>query len=131
MKILKEWPQVLRFAFGGSAGTLLYYVIFISFTKLFLLNYILASIVGAVVSISLKFLFHKFYAFKDKDKERIKKQAGLYLLYSIFLAIMNLLLLYVLVDTFKIDKILSQIFNSMFLTIFSYTFARLIFRSSP
>jgi len=93
---------------GGTSATvnltilsLLYYV--------FHIYYIFASVVAFLVAFIFSLTLHKFWTFKDHSMKGVHKQAGKYLLNSVFGLIVNTTVLYICVSHLHFYVFFSQI----------------------
>src|SRR5680860_188767 len=81
------------------------------FTKQVVIRYLIAGGTSGVVDLVaffVSFLSHKFWTFKNYRKET-RKQIIMYLFSSVFGLFLNTILMYIFVDYFHLQVILSQI----------------------
>ena len=112
--------QVIRFGLVGVVSVSLYYGILYGLTEFLHIWYLLSAIIGYVVTNTSNFILHKFWTFKNKDKQKIKKQMFQYLILCIVFFVANTVCLYVLVDVIHIYYLYAQIGLTIVLSICSY-----------
>lgn len=93
---------------GGTSATvnlailsLLYYV--------FGVYYILAGMIAFVVAFFVSLILHKFWTFDDTSMDGVHKQAGKYLMVSLFGLAINTGILFICVDIFHLYVYISQV----------------------
>jgi putative flippase GtrA len=115
-----------RFLGAGGLGVLLYYLILYALTEFLGFWYMVSAGVASVVNYSCNFLVLKHWAFKNKDKG--VQQGWQYAVMSIGLQLVNLLLLYILVEYVEIrEYLVAQLFATGVITLASYIIATFIF----
>lgn len=107
--------QIIKFLIGGSPGVLVYYGLYYSLTEIFNIYFIFSSILGAIPSIMISFIIKKYWVFKNKNNDFIRKQLRQYLLLAIPSFFGNLGLLWFLVIWLEYHFFLSQIVLTGFL----------------
>lgn len=88
-------------AINLSTLSLLYYI--------FHVYYIFASIVAFLVAFLFSLVLHKFWTFKDHSMDGVHRQAGKYLIASIFGLALNTSILYICVQGFHFYVFMGQI----------------------
>jgi len=113
----------VRFFISGSTSA------FVDLTLLFLLNsvleihYLTSAILAFIGAFGVSFTLHKYWTFKSHD-ESAHKQAMVYLGTSLLALGLNTLLMYVFVDYFYIQVILSQIIVGLLVACVSFFISR-------
>lgn len=101
-----------------------------TFTEFLGMWYVLSSGAAFLLNNLVNFYMQKFWAFGSMDKKRTGKEAGKYTWLAIFTVSSNFLLLYLLVERWKIHYLLAQIPITIILTVISYFVTRKIFKKS-
>jgi len=98
-----------KFIFSGglAAGTKL--AIFFVLFSIFHVWYLLASGIAFAFSVVVGFYMQKYFTFQDLSKEHTHKQASMFIFVSGINFLVNIVVMYVLVDAFRVNEILAQI----------------------
>lgn len=122
---------VLRYLIsGGSSGVTDLVVLYILNT-IFGIYYLLSAIIAFIIAFFVSFTAHKFWTFKSHD-ESTHYQVMLYFFASIFGLLLNTLFMYIFVDHFHVQVILSQIIVGFMVASISFFVSRnLVFKYVP
>jgi putative flippase GtrA len=112
-------PLVSRYIIAGGIGAVA------DLGLLFILvrsgvHYLIAATIAFIVATCVSFTMQKFWAFRNRQLERLHVQAPLFLLVAFFNVLMNTLLMYVLVDTFHIWYLGAQVIASGLVAVYSF-----------
>ncbi len=99
----------IRFIISGGTSAVVDLSFLYLFNKVLDIHYLLSAIMAWVVAFFVSFTLHKFWTFKSHEEET-HKQAVMYLGTSLFGLSLNTALMYVFVDIFNIEVIISQFF---------------------
>lgn len=119
--------RIMRFLSAGGLGVLLYYLILYTLTDLLAVWYMASAIVASIANWSSNFVLQKFWTFQNKDTKVIHRQAGAYAVMAAGLFVGNLLLLYLLVEYFRMWYMGAQAIVTVLLTVVSYFITSRIF----
>jgi putative flippase GtrA len=125
--MIKRSLKLMRFLVSGSIGAATNIAALYICTDIFGVWYIYSGIIAFLASTAVSFVLQKLWTFKDRSKERIKRQAALYLSLATFNLGINTILLYVFTDVFHVYYILSQIITSILIAFGSYFAYNFIF----
>jgi putative flippase GtrA len=115
-----------RFLGAGGLGVLLYYLILYTLTEFLGFWYMVSAGIASVVNYSCNFLILKYWAFKNRS--RGVQQGWQYAMMSIGLQLVNLLLLYGLVEYVAVrEYLVAQLLATVVITLASYVITTFIF----
>ena len=122
---------VLRYLIaGGTAGVTDLIVLYV-LNSVFGMHYLLSAVLAFIVAFVVSFTGHKFWTFKSHEEET-RKQIVMYLGSTIFGLGLNTLLMYIFVDHFHMQVILSQIIVGFMVAGVSFFISRnLVFKYKP
>ena len=111
-----ENKRFLKFAIVGVSNTAISFLVYVVLVKLSL-YYILASIISYIAGILNSYILNTAFVFKEK-----KTKKNLFMFSSVYLSalLINLSLLYIMVDVFGIGPITGQIFVTGLVMIYNY-----------
>lgn len=101
--------QFIKFGIIGVSNTLISLIIYYILVY-FNCNYIIANIIGFLVSVLNAYYWNNKYVFETENKNKIKVMIKVYVSYGITFVISNLLL-YVLVDKVGLSKYIVPLIN--------------------
>jgi len=123
----EEIKSIVLFCIGGGTSIVTYYVILYTLTEYFKIWYPVSAVIGLVIMYSINFLFQKFFTFKNKNTNTIKKELVLYFTMAAGLSITNLIFLYAIVEFLYYNYLIVQFGLTMVLSIASYILTKRIF----
>ena len=91
---------VTRYIISGIISILVNLLVIYLMTDIFKLWYIFSAIIASVFSFVVAFTLQKYWTFKDNDNNRIAHQVTWYLIVIIINLLLNIVILYLLVDLF-------------------------------
>jgi len=97
---------------GGTAAVVDLGLLFL-FTDVFKLHYLISAIIAFVFAFFVSFILQKYWTFEDNSTERVHAQAFVYLVVSIANLGLNTLYMYILVDTFGLWYLSSQVAGAL------------------
>ena len=111
-----ENKRFLKFAIVGVSNTAISFLVYVVLVKLSL-YYILASIISYIAGILNSYILNTAFVFKEK-----KTKKNLFMFSSVYLSalLINLSLLYIMVDVFGIGPITGQILVTGLVMIYNY-----------
>lgn len=123
--------QILRFCSAGVPGVLLYYIVYVSLTRLLDQWYIAATIIASIASWGLTFFLQKHWTFKNKESEwfmwQILSYAGKVLF---FIFILGPYLIYLLVEYAEFPDLWAQVILTLIVSAISYLIDKRIFANN-
>ena len=106
--------QAVKFGLVGCLGTLVNLGVLFIFTEFFLLFYIISEVIAFVVAGLHNYFFDKLWVFKEKIKDQVGIKYARFIIISLISLIVNLFVLYILVEYFDIWYIFAEIIAIMF-----------------
>lgn len=126
----ETWGQVARYAAGGAACAILNVLLVKEATERGLW-YVGSVGFASVISYSLSFCLHKYWAFRDPDLSRVHEQFGMHILVGLSSIVLDMLFVYSLVEWTKLHYITSQLLAMLAIAVINFFFYRLIIFRSP
>lgn len=125
---LREGGQISRFSLVGVFSVTTYYALLYGLTEFAHVWYIASAVAAFVGYYVVSFTLQKFWAFRNRSKEHIRKQLAQFTLMAMGNWILNTSLLYVLVEFFHMWYLLAQGILTVVVSIIAYFALRWIFR---
>lgn len=121
--------QVVRFCIAGVTGVLTYYVTLYYLTEYAGLWYLASSFIGLILNMTVNFVLQRSWTFKNKEPDKMNKQAVEYLALSFGTLLVNSALLYLIVEYMQLWYIAAQFIVTVALAIPSYIISGHIFKN--
>lgn len=117
-KIYKKFRNLILYGIIGCCSSTLDFILYTLFVSVFGWHYILSNCISVLAGITTSFTLNRNYNFKVKDKTRQR--------FAVFLSIglcgmmVSNMLLYVCIDIFHWNKIVSKLLSIFFVVIFQF-----------
>lgn len=122
--IVRRRIRIVRYIVsGGTAAAVDLGLLFI-FTELMRLHYLLSSTLAFLVAFVVSFSLQKLWTFEDAGTERVHAQAAVYFVITGTNVLVNLGLMYILVDLVHLWYLLAQIITGAFIACYSFLLYR-------
>jgi len=118
-----EKHVVLRFIISGGTSAVVDLFFLYIFHNILNIHYLLSAVLAFIIAFFVSFTLHKFWTFKS-HAEQTHKQVVMYLGTSLFGLSLNTLLMYIFVDHFHVQVLLSQIFVGIIVAFSSFFISR-------
>lgn len=131
LKILSRLPivHVMRYLISGSTAAAVYFAALYGFVEVGKMYYLLASALALTIAIVVSFSLHKFFTFREHSLARAHIQFGLYLLVIALDYVVNLALLWLLVELLHVPYLLAAfIATTVVATINFFAYWLVVFR---
>ncbi len=109
----------VRFFISGGTSAMVDLVLLYILNSVVGVHYLLAATLAFIGAFGVSFTLHKYWTFKSHAEET-HRQVVMYLFASLLSLVLNTILIYVFVDRFHIQVLLSQIFVGLIIASFSF-----------
>jgi len=114
------YGKIFRFLIAGGASTAFMFGALLILHELLGVWYLASSAIAFTLTLALSFMIQKFWAFKDHSLHTIDKQFYSFLILGIANLFANIILMYVLVETFHIWYIVAQVITMGFIATWDF-----------
>lgn len=126
---LINW-QLFRYLVSGGSAAIVNLGLLFALVNYFGVWYLLSAVVSYTTAIYVSFLMQKYFTFNDYTREKIRRQATLFVGVQAINVGVNALLMYVLVDYFAIHYLLAQLISGVIIAVYGFfVFKHLIFNN--
>ena len=127
IELYKKYSEIINYLIVGVLTTLVSIVIYGVFTKLFHVNYMISNVISWIGSVSFAYITNKIFVFKSKcDSEKdVLIEVYQFFKYRVFSLLIDILLMYVFVEIFNIDDMISKVIVLFIVIAFNYIFSKL------
>ena len=103
------YNQFIKFALVGVVNTLVNLAVLYILTDIFGIYYLVSAVFAFLIAVTNSFLLNKMWTFKESISYRASSKYIKFVLISVIALIINLIILYVLVEYYSIWYIYAQI----------------------
>lgn len=127
LDLLKKYSEIISYLIVGALTTMVSIIVYWIFTKLFQVNYMISNIISWIMSVSFAYITNKKFVFKSKcdNKKDVLIEIYQFFKYRLFSLIIDVLLMYVFVEVFSIDDMISKIIVQVIIIALNYIFSKL------
>lgn len=127
IELYKKYSEIINYLIVGVLTTIVSIVIYGVFTKLFHVNYMISNVISWIGSVSFAYITNKIFVFKSKcDSEKdVLVEAYQFFKYRVFSLLIDILLMYVFVEIFNIDDMISKVIVQFIVIALNYIFSKL------
>lgn len=125
--INNKLKQIIKYLFFGILTTFVSILTYALFTDVFHINYIISNIMSWIVSVIFAFITNKIFVFQSRSKEKqilIKEIISFYGC-RILTLLLEIVLMYLLVDILSIDDMYSKIVSQIIVIVTNYIFSKI------
>lgn len=125
--LLKKYREIILYLIFGGLTTLVNIVIYFITTKIFFIDYQISNVIAWIISVTFAFVTNKLFVFESKNKikkDNLKEAISFYL-FRILSLVIDIITMYILVEVFTIDDMISKIISNVIVIIVNYLFSKL------
>jgi len=126
IKILNKYKMYVKFIISGGSAALTHLIILATLTEVFQIYYLISAGIGYFFSFAVSFSLQKFWTFRDKNRDRLPRQALMFFAVTITGLFINTGMMYALVEWVGIHYLISQIITGGTIAVINFMVYRLI-----
>ena len=120
--------RVVRFLISGVSAALVNFFVLYVLTEFFGLWYLFSSAIAFITAFAVSFVMQKFWTFDSAETHKIKHQLPMHLSVAVVNLVLNLVIVYFLVEYVHLWYVLAQVVANIVLAVESFFAFRWIFR---
>ncbi len=125
IKMYKKYEEIINYLFMGGCTTIVSIGSYTIFTSLFNIHYQISNIISWVFAVTFAFITNKLFVFKVKDNNNLLREIYQFVKFRILSLIIDMICMYILVDLFSINDIISKILVQVIVVVLNYVFSKL------
>ncbi|MBI2097857.1 MAG: GtrA family protein [Candidatus Vogelbacteria bacterium] len=123
-----DYLKIFRYVISGGTAALVNLTTLFALTEWFAVWYLLSSIFAFLLAVFVSFTLQKFWTFREKSMRRVRRQFVAFLIVTTGSLSLNTLLVYSLVEGWRLQYLLSQIIAGALIAVISFrVYQRAIF----
>ena len=121
--------HIVRYIFSGGTGAITNLALLYFLTEVVGFYYIISGIIAFCGAVVVSFFMQKKWTFQDHSTEDTHKKFAIFVTIAFINLVINTGLLYLFTDIFHSHYLLSQIFVSGIVAVWSYFIYKVVFRT--
>lgn len=123
---MSKWRSSFVYLVFGVLTTAVNIFSYILITAFWDVNYLEATLISWFISVLFAFITNKIFVFQSGNFQYLLlfREVLLFLLLRIFSFVFEALLMILLIETLKIEDLISKIFTNIFVIIINYVFSK-------
>jgi putative flippase GtrA len=120
---LRMWGarhKLLRYLISGGSATTINFFVLYACTEWLHVYYLISVVIAFICALGVSFVLQKFWTFKDAQQGDVHRQAVVYTCVAIANTIINVTLVYLLVEFVGVHYLIGQFISSGFIALESY-----------
>jgi len=125
--LFKKYEEVIKYLFFGVLTTLVSIIIYWIFTKLFHVNYMVSNVISWIGAVTFAYVTNKMFVFESKcnSNKDVIIEVYQFFKYRVLSLIIDVLLMYLFVEIFSIDDMISKLIVQFIVIVLNYLFSKL------
>ena len=124
IELYKKYKEIINYLFIGGCTTIVSLLTYTLFLEVFKVHYQISNIISWIFAVTFAYITNKMFVFNSKNKNLLK-EIYLFVKYRIFSLLVDILLMYLLIDVLKINELISKLFVQIIIVILNYVFSKL------
>ena len=125
LNIYKKYEEIINYLFIGGCTTIVSIITYAIFSNLLHIHYQISNVLSWIFAVSFAFVTNKLFVFKIKSKDNLFKEIYQFVKFRILSLLIDMATMYLLVDIFKINDLISKIIVQFIVVILNYIFSKL------
>lgn len=127
LDLYKKYSEIINYLIVGVLTTLVSIIIYWFFTKICHVNYMISNVISWIGSVSFAYVTNKKFVFKSvcDSNEAVLVEIYQFFKYRVFSLVIDILLMYVFVETFNIDDMIAKVIVQFIVIALNYIFSKL------
>lgn len=122
---MKIKAEILTYIIFGLLTTVVNIAIFLFFTEVLKINYIISNIIAWFLSVLFAYITNRIWVFESTN-DNIIKELSLFYVGRVFSGVVDTLLLYILISIFSVGVFTSKIIVQVLVIILNYVLSKVI-----
>ena len=119
--------QTILYVIFGMLTTIVNLISYYFFSNIMSINYLISNMISWIISVLFAYITNKFYVFNSKDtsKDIIIKEFIKFVNCRLTSGIIEMILLFLLVDIIKVNDVISKLVIGVIVVILNFIFSKL------
>ncbi len=125
IKMYKKYEEIINYLFMGVCTTIVSIGTYAICTSLFNIHYQVSNVISWFFAVAFAFITNKLFVFKVKNNDKLFYEIYQFVKFRILSLLIDMACMYILVDLFSINDIISKILVQFIVVALNYIFSKL------
>ena len=123
LDLYKKYKEIINYLIFGGLTTLISIVTYALFAKVFNIDYLISNVLSWIIAVLFAYITNKIFVFESKSKKNIKEITSFFF-FRIVSLLIEMIILYIFVDMFHIDDLVTKIIAQVIVIVANYVFSK-------
>ena len=123
LDLYKKYKEIINYLIFGGLTTVVSIATYALFAKVFHIDYLISNVLSWILAVLFAYITNKIFVFESKSKKNIKEITSFFF-FRIVSLVMEMIILYIFVDMFHIDDLVTKIIAQVIVIISNYIFSK-------
>ena len=131
--LYKKYKEIINYLIVGALTTLVSIIIYFVCSRLLHINYMVSNVISWVGSVLFAYITNKKFVFMSKcdSNKEVIREIYQFFKYRVLSFVIDVFLMYVFVELFNIDDMISKVIVQVVVIVLNYVFSKLfVFKST-
>ena len=119
-KMIEKNREVILYIVFGVLTTVVNYVVYFVFRRLFGVHYLLSNAVAWIVAVAFAYITNKLYVFEKRENRNVMREFIEFVAGRVGTGIVEMVLLFILVDFMRTNDIVAKIIIGVIVVVLNY-----------
>lgn len=123
LDLYKKYKEIINYLIFGGLTTVVSIATYALFAKVFHIDYLISNVLSWILAVLFAYITNKIFVFESKSKKNIKEIISFFF-FRIVSLVMEMIILYIFVDMFHIDDLVTKIIAQVIVIVANYVFSK-------
>lgn len=125
--LYKKYKEIINYLIVGALTTLVSIIIYFICSRLLHINYMISNVISWVGSVLFAYITNKKFVFMSKcsSNKEVIREIYQFFKYRVLSFVIDVFLMYVFVELFNIDDMISKVIVQVVVIVLNYVFSKL------
>lgn len=128
MDLIKKYKETILYLIFGVLSTIINIITYVFFTKILVLNYLLANAIAWILAVIFAYITNKFWVFESKEinSKYILKEFFSFFGCRVFSGAIEMFMMFILVSIMSFNDFIVKIITNVVVVVLNYIFSKLL-----
>ena len=122
--LVKKHKEIIMYGIFGVLTTLVNIFVYFILSKMFVVHYLISTVIAWILAVLFAYFTNRKYVFNSKNNSIIKEIFSFFS-FRILSGVIEVILMYILVDIIVFDDLISKVVTNIIVIILNYIFSKL------
>lgn len=128
MDLIKKYKETILYLIFGVLSTIINIITYVFFTKILVLNYLVANAIAWILAVIFAYITNKFWVFESKEinSKYILKEFFSFFGCRVFSGAIEMFMMFILVSIMSFNDFIVKIITNVVVVVLNYIFSKLL-----